>query len=568
MRKLIVGKNDLLFVKPDVALDWDEENNNGLKAFEVSAHSGRKVNWKCQYCGRPWTGTINNHRVPGCKTCHSRTNHKTRIKRSIIANGSLEQYKELMLDWDKEANEKAGYFSNEMTIQSNEPVNWKCHKCGYKWQREVANRVNGNGCPACAHRVLFEGHNDLKTLYPELALEWNEKKNGIPANKVIGGGITRYSWKCLFCGNEFTTSIHNRIAGTMCSRCQGASTSFAEQAIYYYIKQMFPNAVNRYIDPETEKELDIYIPDLRIGVEYDGYRFHSVLQTEDDEKNRLFNEQGIKLIRVRETDYNGTRLPQLSVKIYKTFVYKKNTRYTGLDSIIEQLVNLISDNDSDIIPNTYDDRFTILHTMYLGQKKNSFQTNNHNHLKYWDSERNAPLLPTEISSHSGISVYWKCDICGYKWERTIDAEVKSKGCPACNRQVLSEKYNFAVLHPDIAAEWDYDRNPDTPFDVFPYTHETRFWICKKCGNRYPASIDHRSYGTGCRKCGLEKNRHSRMKPVLQIDKITNKVIATYPSAREAEKQTGVSFSKISMCCNGKNQTAGGYKWKFNITNDS
>lgn len=473
-----------------------------------------------------------------------------------------------MLDWDKEANEKAGYFSNEMTIQSNEPVNWKCHKCGYKWQRDVANRVNGNGCPACAHRVLFEGHNDLKTLYPELALEWNEKKNGIPANKVIGGGITRYSWKCLFCGNEFTTSIHNRIAGTMCSRCQGASTSFAEQAVYYYIKQMFPDAVNRYIDPETEKELDIYIPDLRIGVEYDGYRFHSVLQSEDNEKNRLFNEQGIKLIRVRETDYNGSRLPQLSVKIYKTFVYEKSTRYSGLDSIIKQLVNLISDNDSDIIPNTYDDRFTILHTMYLGQKKNSFQTNNHNHLKYWDSERNAPLLPAEISAHSGISVYWKCDVCGYKWERTIDAEVKSKGCPACNRQVLSEKYNLAVLHPDIAAEWDYDRNPDTPFDVFPYTHESRFWICKKCGNRYPASIDHRSNGTGCRKCGLEKNRHSRMKPVLQIDKTTNQVIAAYPSAREAEKQTGVSYSKISMCCNGKNQTAGGYKWKFNITSDS
>lgn len=568
MKKVIVGINDLLSVKPDIALDWDEENNNGLKAFEVSAHSGKIANWKCQYCGKPWTGTINNHRIPGCKGCHNRTNHKTRINRSILDNGSLEQYKELMLDWDNEANEKAGYFSNEMTIQSNEPVNWKCHKCGYTWQRGVAYRVNGAGCPACAHRVLFEGHNDLKTLYPELALEWNEKKNGIPANKVIGGGATRYSWKCLFCGNEFKTSIHNRVAGTMCGRCQGTNTSFAEQAMYYYVKQIFSNAVSRYIEPETQKELDIYIPELRLGVEYDGYRFHSVLQSEDDEKNRLINKQGIKLIRVRETEYDGTRLPQLSVKIYKTFVYEKSTRYAGLDSIIKQLINLISDKESVINPDTYNDRFVILHTMYLGQKKNSFQTNNHNHLQYWDFERNAPLLPAEISAHSGISVYWKCDKCGYKWERSIDSEVKTKGCPACNKQVLSEKYNFAVLHPDIAAEWDYDNNPDTPFDVFPYTHEPRSWICKKCGERYSASISHRSNGTGCRLCGLENNRLSRMKPVSQIDPITNKVIATYQSAREAEKQTGVSYKRISMCCHGKTQTAGGFKWKFNITNDS
>lgn len=134
--------------------------------------------------------------------------------------------------------------------------------------------------------------------------------------------------------------------------------------------------------------------------------------------------------------------------------------------------------------------------------------------------------------------------------------------------MLSEKYNFAVLHPDIAAEWDYDKNPDTPFDVFPYTHESRFWICKKCGNRYPAVISHRSNGTGCSLCGREKNRQSVMKSVSQINPTTNKVIAVYESAREAEKQTGVSHKKISVCCHGKAKTAGGFKWEFNITNDS
>ena len=38
MKRVIVGINDLLSIKPDVSLDWDEENNNGLKAYEVLAH--------------------------------------------------------------------------------------------------------------------------------------------------------------------------------------------------------------------------------------------------------------------------------------------------------------------------------------------------------------------------------------------------------------------------------------------------------------------------------------------------------------------------------------------------
>lgn len=39
-------------------------------------------------------------------------------------------------------------------------------------------------------------------------------------------------------------------------------------------------------------------------------------------------------------------------------------------------------------------------------------------------------------------------------------------------------------------------------------------------------------------------------------------IAEYPSAREAERQTGVGFKGISACCHGKAKSAGGYGWTF------
>lgn len=65
-------------------------------------------------------------------------------------------------------------------------------------------------------------------------------------------------------------------------------------------------------------------------------------------------------------------------------------------------------------------------------------------------------------------------------------------------------------------------------------------------------------------------RKASSKPVLQIDPITNTVIAEYPSAREAARAIGKPkiYYGISSVCKGFNSngtkaiTAGGYKWKF------
>lgn len=62
------------------------------------------------------------------------------------------------------------------------------------------------------------------------------------------------------------------------------------------------------------------------------------------------------------------------------------------------------------------------------------------------------------------------------------------------------------------------------------------------------------------------------KPVLQYT-LDGEFVAEYPSAKEAERQTGVHCQRISECCNkvmfkGKNgkkyvyKSAGGYIWKF------
>ena len=75
-------------------------------------------------------------------------------------------------------------------------------------------------------------------------------------------------------------------------------TSFWEQIIYYYIVKEYPSAINRY--KELGFELDIYIPELKVAFEYDGYYWHKDKQEKDNFKDLQCKQNGITLIRIRE----------------------------------------------------------------------------------------------------------------------------------------------------------------------------------------------------------------------------------------------------------------------------
>ena len=69
-----------------------------------------------------------------------------------------------------------------------------------------------------------------------------------------------------------------------------------------------------------------------------------------------------------------------------------------------------------------------------------------------------------------------------------------------------------------------------------------------------------NYGT-CRKriSKTKRNNTYNTKPVRCIE-----LRKTYPSTREAERQTGIDCSQISAVCNHKKnyKTAGGYHWRY------
>lgn len=55
--------------------------------------------------------------------------------------------------------------------------------------------------------------------------------------------------------------------------------------------------------------------------------------------------------------------------------------------------------------------------------------------------------------------------------------------------------------------------------------------------------------------------YSNAKAVIAVNKVSG-LIVEFPSAREAERQTGIDHSDIAKCCKGKLKSAGGFYWIY------
>ena len=78
-----------------------------------------------------------------------------------------------------------------------------------------------------------------------------------------------------------------------------SNASFQEKAIYYYMKKFFKSTVKMTQFEFIGYELDIYIPEIKTAIEYDGI-FHMDKLISDGKKNEACHKNGIRIIRIRE----------------------------------------------------------------------------------------------------------------------------------------------------------------------------------------------------------------------------------------------------------------------------
>ena len=137
------------------------------------------------------------------------------------------------------------------------------------------------------------------------------------------------------------------------------------------------------------------------------------------------------------------------------------------------------------------------------QGENDFATVCVNLLKEWNYKRNIKN-PSEISSFSGLKVWWKCDK-GHEWEARISDRRKGNGCPYCSgKKPIAGETDLKSQRPDLAAEWNEEKNGElTAEDVTVSAGKMVWWKCKE-GHEWKARIYSRNYGRGCPYCAGQR----------------------------------------------------------------
>jgi len=438
------------------------------------------------------------------------------VKQSLY-EWCIENNSDLYMEWHPTKNE--GLTFKDIGCGSTLKVWWLCSKCGNEWAADPHHRINGRGCPRCGREATIKAHSiprvgeSLADLHPDLVLEWHLSKNGpLSPYDVKPKSGRKVWWHCSKCGFDWQSVIANRSKGVGCPKCTNTlKTSFGEKALFFYTcKLLGADKVISNYKPEGwgGLELDVYIPEYKVAVEFDG-PFHGNSETidRDNRKTELCVDNEINLIRIR---YPG--LPEISGG---TICLMADKTDTSMQSAIIDVLGIISSvigKELEIDVNLSRDHISILELQRTGWMKRSLTELHPEYLVEWHPSKNGLLRPDNFSYCSNRKVWWICSKCGYEWQAPISHRYRGDGCPECARKIISKArtmpkpgQSFGDLNPELITQWHPVDNGDlTPFDVKPRSSRKVWWHCTKCGNDWEDTVNHRTIGVGCPKCANAK----------------------------------------------------------------
>lgn len=152
-----------------------------------------------------------------------------------------------------------------------------------------------------------------------------------------------------------------------------------------------------------------------------------------------------------------------------------------------------------------------------------------------------------LAAGSPKRLRWICEH-DHSWVTQVRARVAGSGCPICgNKQVMAGVNDLATTHPNLAAEWDRDRNDHSPQTVLAGTPRKAWWVAS-CGHAWHASIRARAAGSGCPFCTGKR-----------VDQ-TNSVLSVWSQAAQwwhpdnpdspAEVHRGTAKARLFRCPEG------------------
>lgn len=379
---------------------------------------------------------------------------------------------DLVKEWDYDKN--GDLTPEDVTAGSRTKVWWKLPyddpKTGkhfdLSWEMAVDSRaVRGYGCPYLSGKKVMPGFNDLATTHPKLAQEWDYGKNGdLTPEKVTAGSPKKIWWFMLYddplTGKQFDFSWQEKISNR---------THFGYGCPYLSGNQVYVGFNDlATTHPELIKEWN--------------YLKNGALQPKDVSE---FSKKTVWWIFPYDDPATG-----------------KHFDFEWKDTVVHR---------------TREDRgcpYFTNRAIWVGY--NDLATTHPDLVKEWNYAKNNGLTPQNVTAGSKKNVWWILPYddpftgkhFDFEWEMCISKRTyRDHGCPYLSGKKILKGFNdLFATKPQLADEWDYEKNVDiSPDDITEGSNRKVWWLLKytdpNTGNYFEfswkAQVNSRAKGAGC-----------------------------------------------------------------------
>lgn len=171
-------------------------------------------------------------------------------------------------------------------------------------------------------------------------------------------------------------------------------SSIPEIYLHYYLKQVFPDTQRAVtFDWLGKRSIDIYIPSLYLGIEYDGIYWHEGRTYGDKDKSDLCEQNGVDLIRILESKESNLE------KNIRTIYYNFKKDYSNINeplSAVFRYINSKFNLQESIDANIYRDLDNIIDDSQKLYARRTLAEKWPETIQYWDYEKNNGIRPEDL----------------------------------------------------------------------------------------------------------------------------------------------------------------------------
>lgn len=311
----------------EIRSDWQEKIKNG------ECNSKTKVVFICSQCNSEYQQSLSEHKNSLCRKCSYE--NKARIQR-----GSKFPYvDDLRQDYKDKYNNKQ--------LRMHDKAIFICPIHGEYQQSLIYHkkaRDNGsNGCNECAK--LNRHINMRKNDYDFINDLTKESKQLVLSKSVTNRD--RVDFICSSCNNIYSQILGDHALHNNCPVCNLAKTPYS---FLEFIRTLTNNIVINDRTVITPMEIDFYLPDYKIGIEFNDIKTHQtpfkeqILQPEWNtgkscsyhiDKYRLAKKNGIRLIQIWDIEWQDKRIRPILESIIKNALGMNNTKIYARNCSLE-----------------------------------------------------------------------------------------------------------------------------------------------------------------------------------------------------------------------------------------